>query len=100
MSKVGRNEPCPCGSGKKYKKCCEARDQQLAAERARLHDADRRHTLLDIAHVREGLATLLSDEQAELEELTAARNGSSVRRIDLSCTMGDKSHPLPRGAER
>ena len=22
MAKVGRNEPCPCGSGKKYKKCC------------------------------------------------------------------------------
>jgi SEC-C motif-containing protein len=21
-SKVGRNAPCPCGSGKKYKKCC------------------------------------------------------------------------------
>jgi hypothetical protein len=21
--KVGRNDPCPCGSGKKYKKCCE-----------------------------------------------------------------------------
>jgi len=20
--KVGRNDPCPCGSGKKYKKCC------------------------------------------------------------------------------
>ena len=20
--KVGRNEPCPCGSGKKYKRCC------------------------------------------------------------------------------
>ena len=20
--KVGRNNPCPCGSGKKYKKCC------------------------------------------------------------------------------
>ena len=20
--KVGRNEPCPCGSGKKYKHCC------------------------------------------------------------------------------
>jgi uncharacterized protein len=23
--KIGRNEPCPCGSGKKYKKCCGAR---------------------------------------------------------------------------
>lgn len=22
VSKVGRNDPCPCGSGKKYKKCC------------------------------------------------------------------------------
>ncbi|WP_174800289.1 SEC-C metal-binding domain-containing protein, partial [Methylosinus sporium] len=22
FGKVGRNDPCPCGSGKKYKKCC------------------------------------------------------------------------------
>ena len=22
MARVGRNDPCPCGSGKKYKKCC------------------------------------------------------------------------------
>jgi len=22
MAKTGRNDPCPCGSGKKYKKCC------------------------------------------------------------------------------
>jgi preprotein translocase subunit SecA len=22
--RVGRNDPCPCGSGKKYKKCCGA----------------------------------------------------------------------------
>lgn len=22
--KVGRNDPCPCGSGRKYKKCCQA----------------------------------------------------------------------------
>lgn len=25
MSKTGRNEPCPCGSGKKYKRCCMGR---------------------------------------------------------------------------
>jgi preprotein translocase subunit SecA len=24
--KVGRNDPCPCGSGKKYKKCCLGKD--------------------------------------------------------------------------
>ncbi len=27
MGKAGRNDPCPCGSGKKYKKCCLERDQ-------------------------------------------------------------------------
>jgi len=28
--KVGRNDPCPCGSGKKYKKCCLAREEARA----------------------------------------------------------------------
>ena len=22
VNKIGRNDPCPCGSGKKYKQCC------------------------------------------------------------------------------
>jgi len=25
--KIGRNDPCPCGSGKKYKKCCLKKDE-------------------------------------------------------------------------
>ena len=28
MSKISRNSPCPCGSGKKYKKCCLQRDEE------------------------------------------------------------------------
>lgn len=27
--KVGRNDPCPCGSGKKYKKCCLGKDESF-----------------------------------------------------------------------
>lgn len=27
MTKVGRNSPCPCGSGKKYKHCCEYKEK-------------------------------------------------------------------------
>ena len=27
MEKVGRNDPCPCGSGKKFKKCCSGKAQ-------------------------------------------------------------------------
>jgi tetratricopeptide (TPR) repeat protein len=44
MAKIGRNDPCPCGSGKKYKKCCEAVELAQTAERARaarLADAER-----------------------------------------------------------
>jgi hypothetical protein len=34
MAKTGRNDPCPCGSGNKYKKCCLTKDE--AAEREQL----------------------------------------------------------------
>lgn len=27
-NKVGRNDPCPCGSGKKYKNCCMKKDEE------------------------------------------------------------------------
>jgi len=28
VARVGRNDPCPCGSGKKYKRCCHDKDQE------------------------------------------------------------------------
>jgi len=33
MIKIGRNEPCHCGSGKKYKKCCLIKDEAAEKER-------------------------------------------------------------------
>jgi len=32
MTKIGRNEPCPCGSGNKYKKCCLNKETVPAAD--------------------------------------------------------------------
>ncbi|MCH9625018.1 MAG: hypothetical protein S4CHLAM123_01820 [Chlamydiales bacterium] len=29
--KVGRNDPCPCGSGKKYKNCCMLKEKENSA---------------------------------------------------------------------
>ncbi|MBC7327591.1 preprotein translocase subunit SecA [bacterium] len=34
--KVGRNDPCPCGSGKKYKKCCMLKDMMKEKEKQRM----------------------------------------------------------------
>ena len=30
MAAVGRNEPCPCGSGLKYKRCCALKPQKAS----------------------------------------------------------------------
>ena len=38
MAKPGRNDPCPCGSGNKYKKCCLPKEE--AAEREQLAKAE------------------------------------------------------------
>ena len=32
LGKIGRNDPCPCGSGKKYKKCCMAKERMFDAK--------------------------------------------------------------------
>ena len=40
MDNVGRNDPCPCGSGKKYKKCCESKNSPQKTEPKKL-TADR-----------------------------------------------------------
>lgn len=32
MAKIGRNDPCPCGSGQKYKRCCLEKDEAAARE--------------------------------------------------------------------
>ncbi|MFQ6092158.1 MAG: SEC-C metal-binding domain-containing protein [bacterium] len=52
---MARNDPCPCGSGKKYKKCCMSRDkggraatpvrQSMAEEPIPPPHKDRRMTL-------------------------------------------------------
>lgn len=52
MSTVHRNDPCPCGSGRKYKKCCMAADEKRV-KTLRLVGADegsssRRHDLRDL----------------------------------------------------
>ena len=38
MAKTGRNDPCPCGSGQKYKRCCLPREE-VAAQATALADA-------------------------------------------------------------
>lgn len=37
MSKLGRNDPCHCGSGKKYKHCCSHPTKNNKLAQSRIH---------------------------------------------------------------
>jgi hypothetical protein len=40
MYKIGRNEPCPCGSGRKYKHCCSSdlvKNEKILRAAAQVH---------------------------------------------------------------
>jgi tetratricopeptide (TPR) repeat protein len=74
MAKTGRNNPCPCGSGKKYKQCCLAKDETAGrtapAERAQANAARRPGPALD--HFWEELAAQVYAEEFELTEASNA----------------------------
>jgi len=63
MAKIGRNDPCPCGSGKKYKKCCMASDEGAARAARPAAVVARRPSLASYV-----------EEDNERDELTEASN--------------------------
>lgn len=72
MPKIGRNEPCPCKSGKKYKKCCLPVHEAADRERIRV--------------LREPPADSYAQVVAEMEELNDLSNRANAaihaRRFD------------------
>ena len=69
MAKIGRNDLCPCGSGKKYKQCCLAKDEAaaLAASPPAETKQSRRHARAEALAER-------AAEYAAAEELAEASN--------------------------
>ncbi len=65
-ARVGRNDPCPCGSGKKYKKCHMQADATSKPARSSLHTVDER-LVRDLT--RFALRRFGAEWQAQLDEL-------------------------------
>ena len=67
---TSRNALCPCGSGKKYKKCCLAQDEKAAAEAHRRNAEEKERRLLaEVAEHDEFMKYAI-----ELEELSNRAN--------------------------
>ena len=59
MSHTGRNDACPCGSGKKYKKCCELKQRKTKSSTLLLLVVG----LLMAAGVAAGIAEFVGDRR-------------------------------------
>ena len=86
MAKPGRNDPCPCGSGNKYKKCCLAKEEAVAREQLAKAEARRAERAAQTAaayrlHLREVKAAIAASlsgaEDADEDELTIASNAAA-----------------------
>ena len=71
MAKPGRNDPCPCGSGNKYKKCCLPKEEGVEREQLAKVEARR-------VDVKAAVAAVLSGAgDADEDELTIASNAAA-----------------------
>ncbi len=84
-SKIGRNDPCPCQSGKKYKHCCDKKVDWDAINR---HGADcrpylsmRGRNLYFVARIAEALQFDSLGKTRQLRDYKAAFTADAVRRI-------------------
>ena len=86
----GRNDPCPCGSGKKYKKCCQDKDAAATADpevawRQQLEAAVPTLTAQQVADLRlADLASLPYEKLLPVTRVAAYRQLLSHRRWDAA----------------
>ena len=81
MAKPGRNDPCPCGSGNKYKKCCLPKQEGIEREQLAKVEARRESA----ADVKAAIGAILSGAgDADEDELTIASNAAADLSVPAS----------------
>ncbi|MDB9822084.1 SEC-C domain-containing protein [Deltaproteobacteria bacterium] len=80
MKKVGRNDPCPCGSGKKFKKCHMGREDELALDSIGEVTQEMSSWITSLPQVNYGRSREMLDAM-DIKELTG--NAMGIRFVDL-----------------
>ncbi|MFZ0450135.1 MAG: SEC-C metal-binding domain-containing protein [Desulfatiglandaceae bacterium] len=80
MNKIGRNDLCPCGSGKKFKKCHLGKEEDLIQEGMSEFTLEMSQKITDLPQVRYGRSGEMVDV-LDLVDLTGTSMG--IRFIDL-----------------
>lgn len=71
LSKIGRNDSCPCGSGKKYKKCCLPKEAKGKAETELTSNplSNLKYKITDEPLINQDMIALPDEVQAQIESL-------------------------------
>jgi hypothetical protein len=80
VARMGRNEPCHCGSGKKYKKCCLAADEELLRD-ASAYEGVTTSQLLSQPSLVEDTAPIERMRAYELKKLQPSRMNDNQLQI-------------------
>ena len=80
MRKVGRNDPCPCGSGKKFKKCHLGRSEELFPEGMSEISEEASRKITELPRVSYGQSGEMLDS-LDIQELTGSSIG--IKFVDL-----------------
>jgi len=95
MKQIGRNDPCPCGSGKKFKKCHMGREAELILRRGETLPEDTGLRITNLKEVRYGRTQEILDA-VNIAELTGTDVGIKFVDFRAYCTLGVSGKDLPR----
>ena len=80
MKKIGRNDPCPCGSGKKFKKCHMGREDELVLDKMAEFSEEQSRQITNLPNVKHGRSQEIIDK-LDIRALTGRSEG--IKFIDL-----------------
>jgi hypothetical protein len=97
LTKVGRNDPCPCGSGKKFKKCHLGREGELYLRKSETLDPEAGKKICALPEVRYGRSGEFIEALAQ-EGILDGLPG--IKGIDLEAyrNLGVSGQEIPREA--
>jgi methionyl aminopeptidase len=98
LIKIGRNEPCPCGSGLKYKKCCMNQVSPKPVDMARLYERKygiRLKNQKDIDGIRESGRLVLETLDLIEKQIHAGVTTNELDRVAHDFALKSNAIPAP-----
>ena len=100
FEKFGRNDPCPCGSGRKYKKCCLGRRDVSVASIRRSYEKQykiRFKTEADIAGIRKAGDLVIRTLDLVSPLIVPGTQTEEINRVVHEFTLENGAKPAPLG---